>query len=75
LPQALIRFEFEKSRQFFIRVYNETLSVAAMCVLQSRLFTRWNQSQGRSPKLQPFLRRSPMIDFARALSGSGDALK
>jgi hypothetical protein len=26
------RFEFQKSRQLFIRVHNETLSVAAMCV-------------------------------------------
>ena len=26
------RFEFHKRRQFFIRVYNETLSVVAVCV-------------------------------------------
>jgi hypothetical protein len=26
------RFEFQKRRQFFIRLRNETLSVVAMCV-------------------------------------------
>jgi hypothetical protein len=26
------RFKFQKRRQLFIRVHNETLSVAAMCV-------------------------------------------
>jgi hypothetical protein len=31
-PRANRRFEFQKRRQLFIRMHNETLSVAAMCV-------------------------------------------
>jgi hypothetical protein len=39
-PQPSIRrFKFDKRRQLFIRVHNETLSVAAMCV----------RDPGRSP--------------------------
>jgi hypothetical protein len=34
--------EFHKHGQFFIRVHNEPLAVAAMWV-QSRLFAPWNQ--------------------------------
>jgi len=30
------RFEFQKSRQLFLRVYNETFSVVAMCVSYAR---------------------------------------
>ena len=43
------RFEFHKSRQLFIRSHNDTFSVAAMCVCNSRLFARWNQGLIGSP--------------------------
>jgi hypothetical protein len=32
LPGASRRFEFDKSRELFIGTYNETPSVAAMCI-------------------------------------------
>ena len=43
------RSQFKKRGQLFIRVHNETLSVVAMRINQSRLFARWNQSLRRSP--------------------------
>jgi hypothetical protein len=42
-------FEFQKCRQLFIRVHNETLPVRRDVRLQSRLFALWNQSLRPSP--------------------------
>jgi hypothetical protein len=41
------RFQFQKRSQDFIRTHNETLSIVAMCVQQSRLFALQN------PRLKP----------------------
>jgi len=43
------RFEFDKRGQLFIRTHDETLSVVAMRVWQSRSFARWNWSLRHSP--------------------------
>ncbi len=43
------RLQFYKRSQLFLRVHNETLSVAAMRVKQRRLFSRWNPRLRRSP--------------------------
>jgi len=51
------RFEFQKSRQLFIRVHNESLSVVAMRVSNPDCSPVGNQSLRRSPQLQPALLR------------------
>jgi hypothetical protein len=48
-PSASRRFKFQKRRQLFIRMHNETLPVVADARLQSRTFARWNQSLRHSP--------------------------
>jgi hypothetical protein len=53
LAIANYRFEFQKSRQLFLRAHNETLSVVAMCVGNPRSFARWNQSLRHSPNSTP----------------------
>jgi hypothetical protein len=42
------QFKLEKRRQLFIRLHDETLSVAAMRV-SNPLFARWNQRLTHSP--------------------------
>jgi hypothetical protein len=43
------RFEFQKSRQLFVRTHSEMFSVAAMCVSNEDLFARLNPRLKHSP--------------------------